>query len=190
MSSHQNPDAADTCTAFRIGIVKAQDPELCRVRVVFPERDQMQSWWLPVIVPKSQDDKIYWIPDLGEQVVCLMDAHDEDGAVVGAIYSAVDSPPANSPDVFNISFKDGGSFRYDRASHALQMSIPNGGTVSITANGAQITIDVLGNIAVTSLGLIQLGQGALKGVARLGDTVTCPAGTGTITSASANVLSE
>ena len=65
----------------------------------FPDRDQMQSWWLPVILPKTQNDKAYWIPDVGEQVVCLMDAHDEDGAVVGAISSAADATPVNSPDV-------------------------------------------------------------------------------------------
>ena len=113
---------------------------------VFPDRDQLQSWWLPVILPKTQNDKAYWIPDVGEQVVCLMDAHDEDGAVVGAIYSAADSPPANSPDVFHLSTKDNASFEYNRASHALQVTIPTGGTVTISANGAQIAIDSAGDV--------------------------------------------
>lgn len=175
---------------FRIGIVAVQDTALCRVRVVFPDRDQLQSWWLPVILPKTQNDKAYWIPDVGEQVVCLMDAHDEDGAVVGAIYSAADSPPVNSPDVFHLSTKDNASFEYNRASHALQVTIPAGGTVTITANGAQIAIDSAGDVKLTTLGLIQLGSAGLKGVARMGDTVNCPAGIGTIVSASVNVLAE
>jgi phage baseplate assembly protein V len=175
---------------FRIGIVAVQDTALCRVRVVFPDRDQLQSWWLPIILPKTQNDKAYWIPDVGEQVVRLMDAHDEDGAVVGAIYSAADSPPANSPDVFHLSTKDNASFEYNRASHALQVTIPTGGTVTISANGAQIAIDSAGDVKLTTLGLIQLGSAGLKGVARMGDTVNCPAGIGTIVSASVNVLAE
>ena len=175
---------------FRIGIVKAQDLQNCRVRVVFPDHDQLQSWWLPIVVPKSQNDKFYWIPDIGEQVVCLMDERDEDGAVLGAIYSAADLTPMQSADTFNLSVKDGTSFAYNRVSHALQVNIPNGGSMIITVSGANVTIDALGNVKITAAGLIQLGGGALKGVARLGDTVTCPAGTGTITSSSINVLSE
>ncbi|MHB8382567.1 MAG: phage baseplate assembly protein V, partial [Candidatus Binataceae bacterium] len=60
---------------FRVGIVQEQDTALARVRVKFADYDQLRSWWLPIVVPKTQNDKAYWIPDLGEQVVCLMDAH-------------------------------------------------------------------------------------------------------------------
>ena len=54
---------------LRLGIVKEQDLSLARVRVTFGELDQMTSYWLPVVVPKTQDDKAYWLPDIGEQVV-------------------------------------------------------------------------------------------------------------------------
>lgn len=190
MHSYRDRQPEDTSAVFRVGIVKVQDAERCRVRVVFPERDQMQSWWLPVIVPKAQNDKAYWIPDIGEQVVCLMDAHDEDGAVVGAIYSTSDAAPVNNTDALHLSCKDGAVFEYNRASHALRVSIPGGGTVTIAANGAQISIDSNGDVKVTASGQIQLGSGTLKGVARLGDSVTCPAGSGTIVSASTNVLAD
>ena len=39
-----------------------------RLRVTFPDRDQMTSWWLFVVIAKSQDDKAYHMPDVGEQV--------------------------------------------------------------------------------------------------------------------------
>ena len=96
----------------------------------------------------------------------------------------------NSPDVFHLSIKDNASFEYNRASHALQVTIPTGGTVTISANGAQIAIDSAGDVKLTTLGLIQLGSAGLKGVARMGDTVNCPAGIGTIVSASVNVLAD
>ena len=175
---------------FRVGLVKTQDVNNARVRVAFPDRDQMTSWWLPVVMPKTQTDKAYWLPDVGEQVVCMMDERDEDGAVLGAIYSEIDTTPVQSPDKVHWSFKDGSSIEYDRAAHSLNCSLPSA-TVTIAANGATIAIDGSGNVLITSGGQILLGgHSAIKGVARLGDSVVCPAGTGTITSASEIVKAE
>ncbi len=106
-------------SAFRLGIVKEQDLSLGRLRVVFIEFDQMVSYWLPLVVPKTQNDKAYWIPDIGEQVVCLMDAHDEAGVVLGAIYSQPDSTPVQSADKFHVSFKDGATMEYDRSARVM-----------------------------------------------------------------------
>jgi phage baseplate assembly protein V len=174
---------------FRIGIVKAQDVTLGRVRVAFPDLDQMTSWWLALVVPKTQNDKAYWMPDIGEQVVCLMDEKLEDGAVLGAVYSQADSPPVQSADKFHLSFKDGATVEYDRAAHAFAMALPAGATLSINASGATIEIDASGTVNVSGT-VINLGSGSLKGVARLDDQVTCPAGIGKITSASTNVMAD
>ncbi len=211
---------------FRVGIVQAQDTAHAKVRVVFPDYDEMISWWLPVIVFKTQNDKAYWIPDIGEQVVCLMDLRDEAGAVLGAIYSSADTPPVNSADKFYLGFKDGAHFEYDRAAHLLDIlfqdtteltydarvhlldlrfqdqadltydgdehvltvNLPNGAALNLTANGAQIQIDSSGNVIIKAAGQVQLGTGLLAGVARLGDRVQVGEETGTIVSASTDVL--
>jgi phage baseplate assembly protein gpV len=194
---------------FRVGIVQEQDTGRARVRVTFADYDQLRSWWLPVVVPKTQNDKAYWIPDLGEQVVCLMDAHDEAGAVLGAIYSSADTTPVSSADKWHLGFNDNAAFEYDRAAHvlslefadgasikydagahALVVALPPGATLTLGAGSATIAIDALGNAQVTALAQIRLGAGQLKGVARLGDQVTCPAGIGSITSASLVVEAE
>jgi len=171
---------------FRVGIVKTQDAVNARVRVTFPDRDQLQSWWLPVVFAKTQNDKAYWIPDVGEQVVCTMDEYDEDGAVLGAIYSSADHPPVSSVDKLHWGISDGAAFEYDRAAHSFQMSIPSGGIVTISANGASIAIDVLGNVTINAAGQIVLAGGG-PAVARIGDATICPAGTGHIVSGSAKV---
>lgn len=190
-------------SAFRVGIVSAQNPASVQVRVTFPDRNQMQSWWLGVVVPKSQNDKAYWIPDIGEQVVCLMDEYDEDGAVLGALYSTVDQPPVNSTDKYHWTMKDGATFEYDRAAHALAVALPTAGTLSVSANGATITIDASGDVSVIAAGQMNItggGQVNVTGsavvlagggpaIARVGDTTTCPAGTGHITSGSAKAQS-
>ena len=202
----------DQNPAFRVGIVQQQDATHAKVRVVFPDYDEVVSWWLPVIFAKTQNDKAYWIPDVGEQVVCLMDLRDEAGAVLGAIYSSADMPPVNSADKFHLAFKDGASVDYDRAAHvldlkfqdhgeikydggahALTMSLPAGATFNLTASGAQVEIDTSGNVIIKAAGQVQLGTGQLAGVARLGDTVRVQDDeggmlTGTIVTASADVL--
>jgi hypothetical protein len=58
--------------------------------------------------------------------------------------------------------------------------------VTITAKG-KITINASGDVAITASGNVVLGGGS-KGVARIGDTVECPAGTGHITTGAAKVL--
>ncbi len=179
---------------YRVGIVRLQDPANARVRVVFPDHDEVQSYWLPVVVPKTQNDKAYWIPDVGEQVVCLMDEYDEAGAVLGAIYSTADTPPVNSADKVHFQFEDGASFEYDRAAHALTISLPNAGaTMQVTVNGATFAVDSSANITITSPGQIKLAGGG-PAVARVGDTVhvTDDEGgtlTGSIVSGSAKVQS-
>jgi phage baseplate assembly protein gpV len=116
---------------FRVGIVQQQDPAHAKVRVVFPDYDQVVSWWLPVIFAKTQNDKAYWIPDVGEQVVCLMDLRDEAGAVLGAIYSDADFPP------FHLAFKDGASVDYDRAAHVLDLKFQDTAEIKYDA-GAHV----------------------------------------------------
>lgn len=112
--------------ALRIGIVQELDVVTAKVRVVFPDYDQLVSYWLPIVVPKSQNDKAYWIPDLGEQVVCLMDLQDEAGAVLGAIYSNTDLPPVTSLNKWHLGFSDGAAFEYDRSLHILDLRFADG----------------------------------------------------------------
>lgn len=183
---------------FRTGVVNRVDIQTARIRVVFLDRDHMSSYWLPIVVPKTQNDKSYWIPDVGEQVVCLMDDHDEAGAVLGSIYSTTDLPPVQSADKYHFSFNDGASFEYDRAAHTFSVSLPSPATLSVTASGASIEIDTDGNIKVVPAagGQIQLGiAGGLKGVARLGDTVQVKDDegnvlNGTIVTASTDVIAN
>ena len=66
--------------------------------------------------------------------------------------------------------------------------LPNGAAFNLTANGAQIQIDSSGNVIIKSAGQVQIGSGLLAGVARLGDRVQVGEETGTIVSASTDVL--
>ena len=148
--------------AFRVGLVNAQDAPNCRVRVTFEEFDHLTSYWLPVVVPKTQNDKVYWMPDVGEQVVCLMDERDENGAVLGAIYSHADAAPTGSADKFHMGFHDGASFEYDRRAHLLQISFSDGAIFKYDAKAHQLSFTGVGggNVSIVSPAGIVLESGS------------------------------
>jgi len=135
----------------RRGIVVAVDEKTARVRVRFPDLDDMTSWWLPVIVPKSLKDKHYFMPDIGEIVVVLPDEDGDftNGYVLGAIYTAKTPPPPGSDkNKHIIRFEDGTEVEYDRASHLLRVSVPQG-EVKIIVQGGAGQVKIEGNLTVS-----------------------------------------
>jgi len=123
---------------LKIGIVTNIDETKALVRVQFQDMDSVISYWLPVLQHKTLKDKQYWMPDIGEHVVCLMDEHGEEGVVLGAIYSDADTVPVSSKDKYHVKFNDGTVIEYDRAVHKLKADIK--GDVEIKAAG-KVDID-------------------------------------------------
>lgn len=110
------------------GIISDIDEATVRVRVSLPECDNLRSGWLPVLQRNTQDNKDYWLPDIGEQVEVLLDDNGEDGVVLGSVYSTVDSAQLASRDKRYVHFSDGAAFEYDRSLHQLTI---NGGIEKI-----------------------------------------------------------
>lgn len=122
------------------------------LRVTFPDYQNMESWWLNLVVRKSQSAKDWWMPEVGELVACLMDENLEDGVVLGALYSTADKPPSEATaQNFVRTFEDASVIEYDPVTHALSATLPAGGTAvisapaGITANG--VAIDHEGNVS-------------------------------------------
>lgn len=109
---------------LRYGIVTNIDEKTCHARVQFAE-DELSSYWLAILQAKTQKDKFYFMPDIGEHVACLMDERCEAGVILGAIYSDLDEVPVVSKDKFKISFQDGTQLEYDRKEHELNVICPN-----------------------------------------------------------------
>lgn len=122
------------------GIISDIDEATVCVRVTLPECDNLKSNWLPILHRNSQDNKDYWLPDPGEQVEVLLDSNGEDGVVLGAVYSTVDTPPLASRDKRYVQFSDGAAFEYDRKLHQLTI---NGGI-------EKIVIEVKDSTSLTS----------------------------------------
>ena len=90
---------------LRFGIVSQINPLTAEARVNF-EEDESTSYWLPVLQSKTLKDKFYVMPDVGEQVACIMDENSEDGVILGAIYSAEDKQLINTEKQLSVNLED------------------------------------------------------------------------------------
>ena len=109
---------------LRFGIVSQIDSVNVQARVRF-EDDGSTSFWLPILQNKTLKDKFYLMPDIGEQVACLMDENCEDGVILGAIYSSEDTPVITSEKQMALNLEDGSLFNIDKETQTLTVSIPN-----------------------------------------------------------------
>ena len=105
---------------LKFGIVTNINPTLAQARVQFAD-DDILSYWLPILQQKTQKDKFYAIPDIGEHVACLMDDNSEEGVILGAIYSALDSAPASSKAQLMIKFEDESFIQFDKTTGILTL---------------------------------------------------------------------
>ncbi|MGG2140515.1 phage baseplate assembly protein V [Symbiopectobacterium sp. RP] len=123
---------------FTTGTVSAVDEKTVRVRVRLPELDNLRTAWLEVLQRNTQNNKDYWLPDIGEQVKLLLDPYGDDGLVLGAVYSQVDQPAIASRDKRRVDFADGTFVEYDRKTHVMAV----GGTLQTLILTTQDTVHI------------------------------------------------
>ena len=123
---------------IRMGRVSTTNPQKMTVKVVFEDKDNMVSDELPVLVQGSSKNRHYWLPDIGEQVCCLMlpNGHNA-GICLGSYYSEADPPSANSQEVRRMDFGDGSYVQFDRATGNLYINC----TGEIRINGKAIYLN-------------------------------------------------
>ena len=103
---------------LRFGIVSQINPLLAQARVNFGD-DDSTSFWLPVLQTKTLKDKFYSMPDIGEQVVCLMDNNSEDGVILGAIYSTEVVAITQSDKELSVNLENGSSINANKETNTL-----------------------------------------------------------------------
>lgn len=123
---------------IRVGRVSSVDTKNNTAKVYYPDRDNMLSDDLRILNRASKDDKDYWVPDIDEQVLCLILPNAggngmQDGFILGSFYSTADVPVENNADKRAIHFKDGGYIVHDRASGDLNIYAT--GKINIEADG-------------------------------------------------------
>lgn len=109
---------------LRFGIVSQINPLLAQARVNFGD-DDSTSFWLAVLQTKTLKDKFYSMPDIGEQVVCLMDENSEDGVILGAIYSSEDVPIVTSEKQISLNLENNSLINIDKETNTLTVTFEN-----------------------------------------------------------------
>lgn len=134
---------------LRFGIVSQINPQTVQARVKFGD-DESTSFWLPILQTKTMKDKFYAMPDIGEQVVCLMDENSEDGVVLGSIYSTEDTPVINTEKQISLNLENNSLINIDKETNTLTVTfqhinlngnINHNGTL-INTNGIKSDSDI------------------------------------------------
>lgn len=136
----QNEDATNW---IRIGEVSTVDPVKCTATVVFDDEDGFVSDNLPIIQRNTQDVKDYWLPAVGEDVLCLfLPCGEEDGFILGSFYADEIEPPTSSETKRYTEYPDGTVIEYDWEAHELKVT--GAKKIKVTAPD----IEFVGNLSV------------------------------------------
>lgn len=126
---------------FRVGKVSSVNGANCTARVTFPDKDDLVSGDLPIIVIGSYQTKGYWVPEVGMQVLCCFMPNPSgrgmnDGFILGGFYSTENPPEQTDPKVRCIKVPDGSYIKFDGAGN---VEIHATGNLKLT--GARIDLN-------------------------------------------------
>lgn len=125
---------------IRTGTVSAVYPENGTARVVFDDKDDTTSPELHIVHRFSGMNKDYWVPDIGDQVVCIFANNDTNfstGWILGSYFTDKHPPQVASPDIMRLDFADGSFMEYNRGNSSLTIKVMG----QIKINGAEIHLN-------------------------------------------------
>jgi len=136
---------------WKYGIV-SDNTRIGYAKVYFEEDDIVSDWW-PIMNRFTKVDKENWPLAIQEHVVCLCDERIEDGVILGAIVSDVDTPdPSAAAGKFRTLFADGTSIEYDKTAHKLTATVNGKVIVNATSDidaTSQTNINATASIQAT-----------------------------------------
>lgn len=121
---------------YQEGMVSQVDPKTHRIKVTIPALEELETAWLPYLVPNAGGNQFYCLPDVGELVAVLLDARGEGGCVLGAIYNAQDPVPVTDSEIWLHKFTNGTEISHHRKTGDIV--VKTSGTVTVTAAQAVV----------------------------------------------------
>ncbi|HEY2454143.1 MAG TPA: phage baseplate assembly protein V [Scandinavium sp.] len=131
------------------------DPPTCRVTFgVDPISGQEHiSDWLNWSTRSDSEVNDWSMPAVGAQVIVFSPGGETDnGLVFPAGFSGDRPPPSTEPGQHVTQYSDGATVMYDATAHAMAVTLPDGGKVTVIATGGlklQGDTEIDGNLTVT-----------------------------------------
>jgi len=157
----------------RRGRVHSVDTAAARVKVDLGEN--LVTDWLPFFATRAGQDRTWWAPSLGEQVVVFSESGETtNGVVLTSIYQSDYPHPEHDAAKAVVRFKDGTVISYDHDANSFTIDVsPASGSITIKA-GAKVTVRA--PEALVDAARVDLGGENGKRIARVGDRVMINAG--------------
>lgn len=123
---------------FKIGRISSVDKEKMAARVTFPDRQNVVTDFLPIIVPFAGDNQFYYLPKVQEQVLCLFDPNNNKGFIIGTFFNAVRTPKKTG-DILYLKLGEM-TLLYDKEKSELSVS----GAKDISLSADKVSIKGVG----------------------------------------------
>ncbi len=177
---------------LRVGEVVSIDPQRATAKVRFFDMDEEVSHELPVKFPKTGKDRVYWMPEVGDTVICQM-LNQTDGFVVGEYYHSKNPPPESDPNKAVLSFEDGTRIEYDKSTGKLTIENPKEITLKVqnsitketqtlqikassSSNLSTPTFTISGNVMIQGTLIVSGGIQSIGSLIAQGGVMTSPSG--------------
>lgn len=134
---------------IRPGTVAAVDLVRARARVDLGAGTLTD--WLPMPALRAGAGLRIWSPlSVGEQVLIAAPSGElGQAAILGSYYRTAHPAPSSDAQAVHLAFGDGAAISYHQGSHALAVTLPAGGTISIAAEGG-VTINASGGDVIVT----------------------------------------
>lgn len=135
----------------RVGTISDVDYEKQLVRVQIGE---LKTGWLRFLTLRAGGVRIWSPPSIDEQVMVISIGGElKQGLVIPALFQNAFPAPSNSADVHCVVFKDNAVIEYNTATHALAVTLPAAGAMTLTVpGGITINSNILINGTINSTG--------------------------------------
>ncbi len=124
---------------IRVGVIAQLDEANARVIV---RAGGLTTDWLPWLTMRAGEDRTWWAPEPGEQVLVLSPYGDPAQAVVlPAIYQEAHPAPGSVKTTSRVEFKDGAFVQYDREGHHYHLDVPAGGSITLHIGSTTLLLE-------------------------------------------------
>lgn len=153
---------------IRIGKIAELDSANARVKV---EIGNILTAWLPWLTTRAGEDRSWWAPEPGEQVILLSPGGELTQAVVlPAIYQQDYPAPADSENIHRVIYKDGTTVEHDRENKTTKTTWPDDTVIKYDATNHKLTADIKGEAEIITTGDVNATVGGNVTADITGDT--------------------